>query len=275
MALGPDGRLYFADGLSGIRVVDGEYVRTTAPSVGGGHGLAFAADGRLFAATGGAISEVKGAKAELVAGSPTEGGEGYHIDGPALAARFEEIQDIAFDSQGRLLIVDRRWIRVLEAGQVTTLAGTGVYASAPTDGPALAADLVWPRAILEGEAGIYFSDATYLRLLHGGLVTTLAGVKKSVYAVDGPLDQSRFTGIGAMAWKQDVMYLVDWRFARRIRYIKDSVVYSLTDGQMGFRDGPISEALFDGPGDLVVDAKGNLIVGDPGNCRIRYIQLEP
>ena len=71
------------------------------------------------------------------------------------------------------------------------------------------------------------------------------------------------------------MYLVDWDPARRIRYIKDSVVYSLTDGQMGFRDGPISQALFDGPVDLVVDAKGNLIVGDLGNCRIRYIQLEP
>ena len=42
MAMAPDGRLYFADGLSGIRVVDGEYVRTTAPGVGGSRGLAFA-----------------------------------------------------------------------------------------------------------------------------------------------------------------------------------------------------------------------------------------
>ena len=39
----------------------------------------------------------------------------------------------------------------------------------------------------------------------------------------------------------------------------------------GYRDGPVADALFNGPLDLAVDSKGNVIVADSGNRRIRRI----
>jgi hypothetical protein len=275
IALAPDGILYFGD-AAGVRVVEHGQVRTVVTMASSGYpkALAVAPDGRVFFAHGRGIKEVKGNQAMLVAGSDTDGG--YHLDGPALTARFDSIEDIAFDGQGRLLIADRRWIRALDQGQVSTLAGSGAKTYPPQDGPALEASLVWPRAVLESKAGIYMGDATYLRLLRAGQVSTLAGAPASSQgAVDGPLDQARFTRIEALAWRQDVLFLVDGDKTERVRYVESGVVHSLTAAKLGFKDGPISQALFESPRDLVVDAKGDLLVSDLGNCRIRHIQLEP
>src|SRR5690606_31399205 len=41
-----------------------------------------------------------------------------------------------------------------------------------------------------------------------------------------------------------------------------------------FNDGPLAEAKFNEPHGIVIDSKGNLIVSDSGNQRIRYIDLQ-
>jgi len=273
LAPGPDDRLYFADSFAGLRVVDGDQIRTVFKDVGGG-GFIVASDGQIINAGFWYIQEIKGGKATLIAGSRTEGG--ISVDGPALAARFNKIEDIALDAQGRLLIADKYRVRMLDNGQVTTLAGSDFGSAYPPDGPVATATFLRLWAVVDSPAGILVADETTLRQIYNGQVTTLAGVfGKPWTIVDGPLDKARFSRLRSLAWKKDVLYMVDWDHARRIRYIKDKVVHSLTDGQRGFKDGYISEALFDTPMYLVVDRKGNLLVSDVGNCRIRHIQLEP
>jgi len=272
LAVGPDDKLYFLDYLVGLRVVDGDHVRTISPVSADG-GIVVAKDGRVLHGYDRYVEEIQGAKTTLIAGSKTEGG--VAVDGPALAARFVGIEDIAFDRLGRLLIADKYSLRMLDNGQVTTIAG-GEYGYPPQDGPAAAATFAWLYAVVDAPAGILVADRTTLRQIDSGQVTTLAGVfGKSWPPVDGPLDKARFSLIRSLALKQDVLYLVDWDSARSIRFVKDKVVYSLTDGQRGFKDGYIKEALFDLPMYLVVDGKGDLLVSDVGNCRIRHIQLEP
>jgi len=187
-------------------------------------GITVTADGRILHGTRWYVEQIQGAKSTLIAGSTKEGGSS--VDGPALSARFVDIEDIALDSSGRLQIADKHSLRLLDNGQVTTIAGAG-HGYPPQDGPATTATFAWIRAVVDGPSGILVADLTTLRQIDSGLVTTLAGVIGTPYTVvDGPLDKARFTRILSLAIKQDVLYLVDWDYARRIRYVKDTVVTS-------------------------------------------------
>ena len=111
-----------------------------------------------------------------VAGSGKQG----RNDGPALAATFNGSMGIAADSFGNLYVVDSGddLIRKISAsGIVTTLAGTGQYAS--QDGTGTAAGFGNPNGIaVDGAGNLYVADTynTAIRkITPAGVVTTVAG----------------------------------------------------------------------------------------------------
>ena len=82
--------------------------------------------------------------------------------GPAVEATLHYPNSVAVDSTGNLYIADRlnnAIRRVDRAGIITTIAGTGKTGSSGDGGPALEAELHWPRGIAVDNSGsVYFSD---------------------------------------------------------------------------------------------------------------------
>src|SRR5262245_30203259 len=59
-----------------------------------------------------------------------------------------------------------------------------------------------------------------------------------------------------------VVYVVEGPVANRIRKIQGGIVSTLSRNQLGYEDGPLSTALFNGPEGIVSDHEGNLYVAD-------------
>ena len=118
---------------------------------------------------------------------------------------------------------------------MSTVAGTGILGL--TDGIAATAQFHQPLDVAVSRSGvIYVADTLnhVIRKIENGRVTTLN--KPSERTVE----------------------------------IFPGVVVPSGD----FRDGVLSEALFNEPSGIAIDAKGNLYVADTGNQRIRYIDLQ-
>jgi hypothetical protein len=81
------------------------------------------------------------------------------------------------------------------------------------------------------------------------------------------------TGIAVDRW--DNIYIADF-YNNRIRIIRtDGVVSTVAGtGVAGYKDGEGNVAQFDHPESLALDAKGNILVADWGNHRVRKISLQ-
>jgi DNA-binding beta-propeller fold protein YncE len=193
------GNLYIADRDNhAIRRVDTRGIITTIAGTGtegfsgdGGQatqaklaqplGLAFDAAGNLYFAdsanfrirridTHGVITTVAGT-----------GGAGYSGDGgPAIRARMDPEDALAFDAAGDLYLVDldHHVVRMIDPrGTITTVAGTGTAGCSGFGGPATAAELDTPDGLLFGPNGdLYVADdrCGILRVGGNGIITLLA-----------------------------------------------------------------------------------------------------
>jgi hypothetical protein len=127
----------------------------------------------------------------LVAGNGLPGGDGDGDGGPALAARLnfeagsnpEPSGGLAL-AGGKLYVADTLSSRIraidLATGVIETVAGTGVPGYAGDDGPALAAQLAYPRDLEigpEGDLYIADTDNSVVRAvdLRTGTIRTVAG----------------------------------------------------------------------------------------------------
>lgn len=161
-----------------------------------------------------------------------------YADGPASESAFASPSGIAADNRGRIIVADagNHAIRAISPdGRVSTVAGTGILGL--TDGIAATAQFHQPLDVAVSRSGvIYVADTLnhVIRKIENGRVTTLN--KPSERTVE----------------------------------IFPGVVVPSGD----FRDGVLSEALFNEPSGIAIDAKGNLYVADTGNQRIRYIDLQ-
>jgi DNA-binding beta-propeller fold protein YncE len=101
-------------------------------------------------------------------------------------------------------------------------------------------------------------------------VSTFAGTGEDGIK-DGPVETATLARPTAIAiGPNGVVYVVE-TVRNGIRKIEAGIVSTLASRTKGYRDGPLSEALFNEPGGVASDHAGNLYVADTLNHRIRKI----
>ena len=288
VAEAPDGALYVTDaGAGSLRVVrDGRVSTVTrAPRPGFVDGAAaqarFAwpwgiqlmADGSLVVADwhNRRIRKIASAVVATLAGS----GETGSFDGPAEVAQFASPWDVALGPAGAIYVADgqNHRIRVIEAGAVRTLAGTGKPGA--LDGPTAVASFFEPEGLDVDAAGIVYVADTgnqRIRAIANGTVRTVAGTGAAGLD-DGDALKATFRGPGAVIVGSDGALVVADTGNHCIRKIHHGRVVTLAGtGEPGFRDGQAATAQFQAPVGLSIGADGTVVVADTGNHRIRVIR---
>ena len=212
------------------------------------------------------------------------GSEAGYADGPASEALFEDLTGVAVGPSGAVYAANtgpagEMRVRVITPeGMVTTLAGSSRYGY--KDGFGLDAQFQGRAGLAVDRAGnVYVADTINHRIRRispEGEVTTLAGRPEAGYAAgyaDGPAAEAKFQDPRSVAVDEAGNVYVTDAGNHCIRVIApDGQVTTLAGAkEPGYVDGQGSEARFNFPSGIGVDAEGNLYVADTANHRIRKI----
>ena len=208
-----------------------------------------------------------------LAGSSTEG----FADGNGSVAQFNYPKGVAVDAAGNIYVADEhnyRIRKITSAGEVSTLAGTGIAGFADGDGGA--AQFNDPGGItIDKDGNIYVADNSNNRIRKitaSGTVSTFAGSGSAGFA-DGNGNLAMFDDPNSVTTDvQGNVYVAD-KNNQRIRKITPSGVVSTLagNGNSGFADGDGATAQFNGPAGVTSDAQGNIYVADFNNNRLRKV----
>lgn len=239
----------------------------------------FASPWDLTVASDGAVHVVDGDNhciRTIAAGAVTTaagtGAQGLR-NGPAEQALFRWPEGIEMGSDGTVYIADsgNHVIRVLRAGEVTTLAGSGERGL--QSGAADTAQFSLPAALAFADNTLYVADTGNhaIRSIHKGRVHLLAGNGEPGF-VDGQLRDARFESPVGIAVRDGVLYVAD-SGNHRIRKIQDGVVSTIAgSGTPGWGDGPALLGALAQPADVVVADDGLIYIADAGNHLIRMVK---
>lgn len=206
------------------------------------------------------------------AGSGTPGSS----DGAGTAASFNEPWGIACDTAGNLYVSDTRSYKIRKidpAGNVTTIAGTGVFGT--TNGPANTSRFGFPAGIAVTRDGqtIYVADYNthVIRRISGGLVSTVAGTVFITGSADGQGTLATFNhpyGLSMMT-NGNLAIADEWNCNIRMMTPSGLVSTLAGIGSAGSSDGPALTASFNFPAGITADTVGNLFIADVLNSTIR------
>jgi len=253
-------------------------------------GLAIDASGAVYVSDhGGYVYRIAaGGALEVVAGN---GSRGFAGDGGAATrAAFSTPAGIAFDSEGRLLVVDHenhRIRRVDATGVISTIVGSGSTGQtaggfAGDGGPALEAQLHEPIAVARAGAALYISDSRNARIRAvdaSGVISTIAGdggvTGLKPLALDGPATEATLAAPVFLVFNSVGDLVFTDRGLNRVLSIHPDGTLTLLagSGARGFAGdgGPAGSAQLTEPAGIAIDASDNLYIGDAGNHRIRRV----
>ena len=121
----------------------------------------------------------------------------------------------------------------------------------------------------KGKAWVVERGKSFIHEFSAGKLTHIAGATPGFE--DGEALKARFNQPYGLAWGAGTLYIAD-TYNNRIRALKDGKVTTFAgSGSTGWKDGPSKDARLYRPYDLAVGPKGNLVVADTYNYRIRRI----
>jgi sugar lactone lactonase YvrE len=192
---------------------------------------------------------------------------------------------LAVGPDGALYIADtqnHRIRRVLN-GLITTVAGTGTAGFSGDGGPATAAALYHPEAVIVAEDGsIYIADTFNSRIRvvsPSGIITTLLGNGPQECPDDPPKPElPLFCPQGLVFGHDGSLYVSDTLNHRVVRILGDrslEVVAGVT-GVRGFSgdDGPAPAANLAYPQGIAVTEDGTLFIVDSSNNQVRRVTTD-
>ena len=203
--------------------------------------------------------------------------------GPAISAQLGFPQGVAVDSAGNLYIADtsnHRVRRVDRSGVITTIAGTGQEGFSGDEGPAIAAQLAFPKGLaVDAASNVYiaswFNDRIR-RIDSRGIITTVAGTEGPGFGGGnvGPVTFQFADPRGIAVDGTGNLYIADTE-NYRIRRVDSSGTATTVagTGEPGFSgdNGPAIDAQLLRPTGLAVDGAGNLYIADTLNGLIRRV----
>ncbi|MEU8925827.1 RICIN domain-containing protein [Kitasatospora sp. NPDC048545] len=235
----------------------------------------------LAAATGG---ENSAPPISTVAGTGVAGFKGDNE--PAVSAQLNRPYGIAVDSAGTLYFSDynnHRVRKVTTDGKISTVAGTGTAGFSGDNGPAVSAQLNYPRGVAVDSAGaVYITDTNNHRIRKitaDGKIGTVAGTGTAGFGGDGgpataaPLNLP----LGVAVDGAGVLYIPEYHNNRVRKVTTDGKISTVAGtGTAGFGGdgGPAVAAQLNHPHAVVVDSAGVLYIADADNHRIRKITAD-
>ncbi len=245
--------------------------------------IAFDASGNLFIADAAAHQvweATLGGALVLVAGT---GVQGYAGDGgPGVSAQLNQPQGLAFGPDGTLYIADtgNHRVRMLgSSGLISTFAGTGTAGAGGDSGKAIAAQLRGPTALaVDGDGALLICDTGNhrVRRIAAGVIGTFAGTGEQGFAGDGgPAGAARLDSPSGVAIAADGRVFLADTHNQRVRVVDTSGTIGSVVGTgvrgFGGDGGAAQMALLSSPRGLAFDSRGNLLIADEGNQRIRQV----
>lgn len=183
---------------------------------------------------------------------------------------------VAVGADGNIYIADtgnQLIKRATPAGVVTVIAGSGNQGSA--NGPALSAEFNNPQDVAVDAAGnVYVADFgnNQIRKIAGGVVSVLAGSGASGFANGGFAIASFKNPFGVAVDAAGNVYVADFNNSAVRKVTPTGTVTTLAgNGAAGYINANRTAARFNKPGDVAVDAIGNVFVTDSYNSVIRKI----
>lgn len=313
LALGPDGDLYIGQLVQRVRRVSKStgLIRTVAGtgtegfSGDGGpatqatfHGvLGIAVDGagNLFVADAqnGRVRRVDAQTAVVrtIAGNGTVSdlGQPNGDGGPATLASLSFPSAVALEpGDGSLLVTDtyhRRVRRVaLAAGTISTAAGDGDYSNKGDDGPATAAGITNPFAILVDPAGATYVgssanfDIRVRKVAPNGTISTFAGRADFAFGDGGPATAARLRvprGVAIDATGRLLIADTNHQRVRRVDPATGTITTVAGGGASGYywdeasmNQKPAIQAAIGFPTAVARHSNGGFLIADPFNGRV-------
>ena len=222
---------------------------------------------------------IAGAQAQGRVETFSGNGQAGLADGNNQSGQFNRPHGLAIGANGNVYVSDRgnHAIRVVAPnGQVRTLAGGGKEGNA--DGVGAAATFKQPIAVAVDKSGnVYVADRDnhLVRLIdRSGKVSVLAGTGAMGFA-GGSASTAQFNqpyGV-ALSLDEKLLFVADYlnHAIRAIDLDTKQVTTLAGNGKAGFTDGRRSDAQFNQPYNVKIDARGRLFVPDQNNHAIRRI----
>lgn len=221
----------------------------------------------------------------------TIAGGAFPVDGVAKSAVLGLIGGVAVDTSGNLYIAlhsSHMVVKVDSSGNLTRIAGTGVYGFSGDGGAATSAQLAYPQSLLYKSGVLYIQDGgnQRVRMVSSGVISTVPGTEGLLGVTQG-VYFGQNTGLSRLPTLSSLALLpgglaVD---STGILYVSDTInhrVFKVTGGvasilagtgEPGFSgDGGVAKrGQLNNPFGLAVDSSDNLFIADTHNNRIREI----
>jgi len=163
---------------------------------------------------------------------------------------------------------------------ITTVAGTGDSGLNGDNGPAIQADLYYPRGIaIDPQGNLFIADYFNSRIRKvdpNGIITTVAG--NGLGEDGGPAIQAKLNHPADVAIDPRGNLFIADTYNHRIRKVDTTGIITTVvgTGDSGFSgdEGPAIQADLSYPLGIAVDPLGNLFIADLGNNRIRKVDSQ-